>query len=130
MQDIVIVCAGNYGREVYWCLQSNNEEMIQRGKEPAYNIIGFIDDNIHALDGYSLKIPILGKISEWKPIAHEKYALGVGTPKTKKRVTDILKARGCSFINVISSLALISPDIQIGEGCLITMGSIVSSGVL
>ena len=61
MKDLIIVCAGGFGREVYYMAK-------QIGK---WNIKGFIDDNIHALDGVNIALPIIGTIKNWVPSENE-----------------------------------------------------------
>ena len=129
MQDVIIVCAGSYGKEAYWILETENMFARDRGEEEPYHILGFINDLPNALDGYDIDVPILGTIKEWMPVGDEKYVLGLGTPSDKKKVVSMLKARGMQFINAISSLANVSPDLKTGEGCLITMGSVVGCDV-
>ena len=129
MQDIIIVCAGSYGREVYWCLQENNRIAKEKGKEPINNILGFLSDVDVDLEHYGIHERVLGRINDWVPRENEKYALGLGKPKDKKKLAEMLKPRGMDFINVVSDWANISPDIKMGEGCLITVGSFIGCEV-
>ncbi len=129
MQDVIIVCAGSYGKEAYWVLHENNRQAKLKGLEEPYNILGFINDKLDALDGYDINEPILGTIQDWYPKGDEKYVMGLGTPKDKKMLAEKLMARGFQFINAVSDLANVSPDIKMGIGCLITMGSTVGCEV-
>ena len=129
MQDVVIVCAGSYGREVYWCLQENNRIATERGLEKKYNILGFISDAPTDLEHYGIHSSVLGTVRDWTPGKREKYALGLGKPSDKKKVGGLLKARGAEFINVISDWVDIMPDVKLGEGCMITTGSIIGCDV-
>ncbi len=125
MQDIIIVCAGSYGREVYWILQENNRLAAERGREAPYNIMGFLSDVPVDLEHYGIKLPVLGKIQDWQPWGGEKYALGLGKPEDKKKLADLLRPRGIKFINVISDWVFLTPDVKMGEGCLISTGSYI-----
>ena len=130
MQDVIIVCAGSYGKEVYWELQRCNFLAKQRGEETPYNILGFINDIPNALDYFpAITVPILGGIQNWEKIGDEKYALGLGTPDAKKKIVDMLKPRGVEFISIISEWADVSEDLVHGEGCVITGGAIVGCDV-
>ena len=130
MQDVIIVCAGSYGKEVYWELARKNYLAEQRGEDKPYNILGFINDISDALDNFpAITVPILGSIQDWKRIGNEKYALGLGTPDAKKKVAGLLKQRGMEFISLISEWANVSGDLIHGEGCVITGGAIVGSDV-
>ena len=130
MQDVIIVCAGSYGKEVYWELRRKIFHAEWTGKEVPYRILGFINDIPNALDNYpAITEPILGSIQDWKPIGDEKYILGLGTPDAKKKVVEMLKPRGIEFISIISDLARVSEDLIHGEGCVITGGARIGCDV-
>jgi len=63
------------------------------------------------------------------PRKNEKYALGLGKPTDKKMIASVLRERGAEFVNVISTWASITPDVTMGEGCLITAGSFIGCDV-
>ena len=113
MKDLIIVCAGGFGREVYYLAK-------KLGK---WNIKGFIDDNQHALDGVNIALPIIGTIKDWIPSENEVFALGVSTPKTKEAIVSLLKVKGAKFETLIAPHSRIIETTTIGEGCIIS-GSI------
>ncbi len=129
MKDVIIVCAGSYGREVYWCLQEKNRHAMEKGEEPPFNILGFLSDVPVDLEHYGIKNKVIGRIENWQPIADEKYALGLGKPTDKKKLAVKLKQRNFEFINVISDYANYPPDLQMGEGCFISPGTFISCDV-
>ena len=110
MKDLIIVCAGGFGREVYYMAKSIGK----------WNIKGFIDDNVHALDGVNIDLPIIGSIKDWVPSKKEVFALGVSNPKTKEIIVKIMKAKGAKFETLISPYAHIIETTTIGEGCIIS----------
>lgn len=124
MKDIIIVCAGGYGLEVYYEIKDINTVAINAGKEPKYNILGFINDIPDALDGKNLDVGIIGTIKDWKPSGDEFYALGLSKPEQKKKVAQMLKARGAKFESIVSAYAKVPQDIVMGEGCFITSATI------
>lgn len=113
MKDLIIVCAGGFGRELYYMAKSIGK----------WNIKGFIDDNIHALDGVNIALPIIGTIKDWVPSDNEVFALGVASPKTKESLVAVLKAKGAIFATLISLQSYVIETATIGEGCIIS-GSI------
>ncbi len=129
MQDIIIVCAGSYGREVYWALQENNRLAAEKKREEPYHILGFLSDVPVDLEHYGIKSSVLGNIQDWQPKGNEKYALGLGKPEDKKKLADMLRPRGMKFINIISDWVSLTPDVKIGEGCMITTGSYIGCDV-
>ncbi len=128
MEDIVIVCAGTYGLEILSVIDAINLQKIRNGEDPAYNILGFLDDNLNALAGKNISIPIIGTISDWHPIGNEVYSIGAAFAKTKEKLATKLKDRGCKFETLIAPWSLVSDDCIMGEGCFITAYSI-SAGV-
>lgn len=129
MQDIIIVCAGSYGREVYWCIEENNRLAKEKGREPEYNILGFLSDVSVDLPHYGIEKQVMGRIEDWQPIKNAQYALGLGKPADKKKLADLLKPRGMQFISIISEWAHVAPDVKMGEGCFITAGSFIGCNV-
>lgn len=110
MKDLIIVCAGGFGREVYYMAKSIGK----------WNIKGFIDDNPNALDGVSIALPIIGTIKDWTPDENEVFALGVSSPKTKEAIVDIMRAKGAKFETLIAPHSRIIETAIIGEGCIIS----------
>lgn len=113
MKDLIIVCAGGFGREVYYMAKSIGK----------WNIKGFIDDNLHALDGVNIALPIIGTIKEWVPSENEVFALGVSNPKTKEIIVNKMKSKGARFETLIAPHSRVIETTIIGEGCIIS-GSI------
>lgn len=110
MKDLIIVCAGGFGREVYYLAK-------EIGK---WNIKGFIDDNLKALDGVNMALPILGTIKDWVPSENEVFALGVSNPKTKEVIVNIMTAKGAKFETLIAPHSRIIETATIGEGSIIS----------
>ena len=128
MKDLIVVCGGSYGRQLYATVKIINAYAERHGEEKPYNVLGFIDDNPNALEGSEVDLPILGKISDWKPIGDEVYAIGAAFASTKVKLSTMLKERGCVFETLISPQTIVCDDVQIGEGCYIS-AYFVSAGV-
>jgi len=129
MKDIVIVCCGSYGVEVYVVVNKINMAAIERGEEPPYNILGFIDDNyVDMKEKYGIDHGVIGTIKDWEPKENEVFAIGAAMPGLKEKLINILKARGAKFETLIAPWSIVSPNCKMGEGCFITAYSI-SSGV-
>ena len=120
MKDLIIVCAGGFGREVYYMAKSIGK----------WNIKGFIDDNLLALDGVNIALPIIGTIKDWVPSENEVFALGVSNPKTKEIIVNIMKTKGAKFETLIAPHSRIIETTTLGEGCIISgsIGDCVSIG--
>ena len=120
MKDIIIVCAGSTAQEVYSVIDVINRDAVEKGKEPVYRILGFIDDNLNAQLADYVDAPILGTIRDWHPVGDEVYAMGNSSPKAKEAIVNVLKERGCRFETIIAPYARVKPFAKIGEGCIIT----------
>lgn len=117
MQDIIIVGASGFGREVLSLIESINRI------RPIWNVLGFIDDNMNVLDGFELRYKVLGKITDWVPSSKEQYVLAIAAPKTKEKVVPLLKKKGAQFATIIAPSAEIGERTRIGEG-VVMFGSV------
>lgn len=123
MKDLVIVGAGGLGREVVWLINRINHV------KPTWNLIGFVDDNnrLHGsvISGY----PVLGSCSWLREQMNEIYAVcAIGFSKVRKAV--ISKLEGIKFATLIDPSVVMSNRIQIGEGCIIGAGSILTVDIV
>lgn len=113
MKDLLIVGAGGFGRELLQWSKEINEI------EPRWNIKGFLDDDLHALDGYDCDYEIVGKISEWQPNENEEFVIALGFPEVKKKVIGSLLERDAEIVSLIHPDAHIGGFCKIGKGCII-----------
>ncbi len=110
MNKIYIVGAGGFGRELLWWIKDINI------LKPTWEIAGFLDDNPHALDEYECDYTVVGSIKDWQPKEDEEFALALGSPALKRKIVDIMKAKGAKFASVIHPTAMISEFAHYGEG--------------
>lgn len=110
MKKILILGAGGFGRELYQWIKDINE------KTPTWEILGFLDDNLNALDGVETDAKIVGSIKDWLPKEDEEFALAFGSPELKRKIVNIMKAKGGKFPAIIHPTALLSPFAHYGEG--------------
>lgn len=119
MKNIIIVCAGNHAREIHAHIYRANKLAEKKHEECPYNLLGFINDFPDTLKGTGVSEPILGTIKEWHPKGDEWYIMGNGTPEAKEKLSKMLKERGCRFTSFIAPSAIITHDLEMGEGCVI-----------
>ncbi len=113
MKHLVIIGAGGFGREIF----CSARESIGYGEE--FDIKGFLDDNMLALEGYNGYPSILGTVNDYTPETDDVFACAVGVVKTRKELSEIIIEKGGKFINLIHKTAYLSMNVKIGEGCLI-----------
>ena len=88
MTDIIILGAAGCGREVANWIEDINKV------EPRWNILGFLDDNPNALEGFPSKYQIIGAIKDHEPKADVKYAMGIASPTVKKLIGPAMMEKG------------------------------------
>lgn len=112
MKDIVIVGASGFGRELLQWIKDINKV------EKTWNVLGFIDDNTHALDGFECEYSVLGTINDYQPHNNEYVALAIAAPHVKEKVVNTLKEKGAQFATIIHPTAVIGDHNQLGEGLI------------
>lgn len=118
MKKIIIVGAGGFGREAYYLVNDINKQ------NPTWEIKGFIDDNVKSLEEKHISTPIISTIADYIPVEEDWFVLGIANPHGKEKVTSLLKKRGARFATLIHPTVMINNTVKIGEGCVITSGSI------
>ena len=114
----VIIGAGTYG-EVY----------LASLQESGVDIVGFLDDS-PALQGTDVKgVPVLGTISSLETLntTHgvEAVYCPIGNNKLRVKFLQYAKELGYKTPNYIHPSVIISPNVTIGEGVYILLGSSV-----
>ena len=112
MKHLIIIAVGGMGRTIFDIAR----ESVGYGIE--FNIKGFIDDNLHALDNYEGYPPILGKISDYQPQEDDVFVCSIGGASRKKCMEEII-SRGGEFLTLIHKTARIGTNVKIGKGNLI-----------
>lgn len=123
MKDILILGAQGFGREVLQWVKDINKVT------PTWNIKGFLDDDLTALDDYECDYKILGTIQDWIPSENEEYVLAIASPSLKEKLATLLKAKGAHFARVVHPTSIIGDFCKIGEGLLVTPRAKISPNV-
>lgn len=133
MEDIVIIGAGGFGREVQWLIERINESEKEKTGRGKFNIKGYIDDGVKAgtvVDGYE----VLGTIEYLKSYGEPlSVACAIGNSKTRKKVINKIKDnKNLKFPNLIDPSVKKSGRIEMGVGniicadCILTVDIVVS----
>ena len=114
----VIIGAGTYG-EVY----------LAYLQEAGVEVVGFIDDNPD-LQGKTIKdVPVLGMISSLETLMNshsvEAVYCPIGNNKLRVKFLQYAKNLGYKTPNYIHPSVIISPNVNIGDGVYILLGSSV-----
>ena len=123
MKQIVIVGAGGFGREAAWLVERINRSA------PAFQVIGFCDDDETKGAGRVGGIPLLGKVEtiagRFGPVG---FFCAVGDNRARKEVTAMARSAGLEPVTLVDPSAAIAPDAVLGEGCFVGINSVVSVG--
>lgn len=126
MENIVIVGAGGFGREVSSWIESINEI------KPTFKITGYYDDNI-SLEGTKIlnRYPYLGTLVELDNTGEKINAvIAIGNPKAVWQVKNKLNNPNLIFPTIIHPSTITYGDsYKVGEGNLIGPYSIISCDV-
>lgn len=120
MKNLVIIGAGGMGRTFY----SNALESI--GYNETFSIKGFIDDNLHALDGFPSYPPIIGTIKDYIPEANDVFISSMGGASRKSCMQEIVN-KGGNFIELIHKTARIYTNAQLGHGNFIGAYTVIGN---
>lgn len=122
MDKLIIIGAGSFGREVL----EYAEAIVDAGKNE-WEICGFLDDNTLALDGYDVKYPILGGISNYQPMEGDVFISAFGEGNARVKYANMIKERGGKFINIIHPQATILRRVKLGIGCIIGQNTLLAN---
>ena len=120
MDNIIIIGAGGFGREVYYWAKDtfSNQE---------FHIKGFLSNNPRHLDNFDIDVPILEDATTYKIEEKDRFIFAIGDIDAKKRIVTNMKNQGAKFITLIHPTAVVAKSAHIGEG-VITMNFYSSCG--
>lgn len=122
MKDLILIGAGDFGREVSSVVERINEI------EPTWNLIGFVDDNQDiqdtVIDGYK----VIGD-SEWLlKYPQQVYAVcTLGGSITRKKVIEKVSTNtNVKYATLIDPAAILMRDSAVKEGSIICAGTVLA----
>jgi sugar O-acyltransferase (sialic acid O-acetyltransferase NeuD family) len=122
-KKLIIIGAGGFAKSI---IDSINYTEIE--------LIGFVDT---FKQGYHQDYPIIANdINEIENLKDYVYFIGVGDPITRFQFLVLLKEYNLTLINIIDSTALLSRNIELGEGiyigklCIVNSDTKLSDGVV
>ncbi len=113
MKNLIIVGGGGMGRSVF-CIAKNSI-----GYNTEFCVKGYIDDNIHSLDGFEGYPPVLDTIKDYQIQEGDVFVCSIGSTQTKRKICENLKSRGAKFQTLLTTTAIVRQNAQIGDGCII-----------
>lgn len=122
MEPLVILGAGEFGREVAWLV----DEINRAAPEPKWNLLGFLDDNPNALAEFSHYPPLLGRPETYGTLGRPLAVCAVANSGTREELVTRLDALGARWATLIHPTAAIGMGTQIGEGSILCRQAMVT----
>lgn len=124
MKKIAIFGAGGFGREVKMLVDQINHE------KNMYDFIGYFDDGEEKgklINGF----PVLGGMKELNQFDESlNLVFAIGNPSTKRKIFKNVDNSNIKYPSLIHPNVLLgSDDVNIGEGCIICAGTIITVNI-
>jgi sugar O-acyltransferase (sialic acid O-acetyltransferase NeuD family) len=124
MQDIVIIGAGGFAREVAWLIEDINL------KNNLWNLIGYIDENLVSKGSSLNTYEILGDFNSLDMKGKEiYYVCAVGDTLIRKELSDKAENIGLKPATLVHPSVIMSKYVEIGEGTIICSSNIITVNV-
>lgn len=120
MKNLIIIGAGGMGRTIYDMAREN------ASYEKEYVIKGFIDDNVHSLDGFKNYPPVIGTISDYEIQSDDIFVCSIGGNSRRQCMESVL-SRGGEFLTMIHPTSRVGTNVKIGKGCYVGAYTIIAA---
>lgn len=122
MQDLVIIGAGGFGREMV-----EHINMINREVGPTWNFIGYVDDSsVETKEG----VKILGGLEDFLKMDRKiQYFIAIANMEVREKIADRCKEAGFTAATIIHAGTLVAPGCEIGEGAFVGRGNVLRRNV-
>lgn len=115
MKNIIIIGAGDLGKEVVWLIEDINKV------QPTYVILGFLDDDIAKDGGEFYGYRVLGDTNQLERIAEKtpvSAIIAIQDGKTRKKIRESHKGF-TNWASIIHPTAVIASTSMIGQGSIV-----------
>jgi len=113
MKHLIIIGARGCGRGTYETATTMKKYGID------FDIKGFLDDKVDALNGYKGYPPIVDSVEHYEVQPDDVFVCALGDVSYKKKYVDLILAKGGEFMTIIHKTAYVSANARIGKGCII-----------
>lgn len=125
MSRILIAGGGGFGLEMYSYITAD----LTAIEQPAPPVVGILNDGPDC--EVLRKIPhaqYFGSIQDYQPAPGDTVTIAVGSTAARRKIADLLRARGTRLLTYIHPTALVAETATIGEGVIVCPNSIVNAG--
>ncbi len=115
MKKLIIIGCGGFARELYWHAQDS------LGYRKEWGLKGYLDGDVRLpeVEYEKLKLPVLGDVTSYEIQQDDVFICAVGTPAVRKKLSEMVRARGGRFLTLIHSTAIVHGSASIGEGTIL-----------
>ena len=126
MKNLVIIGAGELGREIYW----HSLESIGYGSD--YTVKGYIDDDFRPDNEKYQKLqkPLLSSIDDYEIERDDVFISAIGSGNGREATVNRILAKGGEFISLIHRTALIHGSVMIGAGVFVGPYAVIGDSVV
>ena len=121
MKKIIIIGASGFGREVAWLVERINETT------PTWELLGFLDDNPDIQGTIINTYPVLGTCEAVLDYREAYFVCAVAAAQVRRKIIrkieELVKLK---FTTLIDPSVIKSERVQIGEGCILCAGNIIT----
>lgn len=122
-KKLCIFGAGGFGKEVLACFLDANKIPIQKLCD---HVVFMVDDNFYQ-PGKILGVEVIPR-SSFNPSFY-RVVVAVGDPKTRKHIVETVLPKNTEYQTLIHPSATVSPWVEIGEGSIVTAGTILTCNI-
>lgn len=122
-RQIYLIGAGELAREVESWISLDKKILEQ------WNIAGFLDQNLNAVDNYPSDYKVLGTPETFNFQPNDAAIICVANPVIKKRIVEAI-AHKVQIISYISSHAIIGKFASIGKGVVVCPNTVISTNAI
>ncbi|MDH7486884.1 MAG: acetyltransferase [Anaerolineae bacterium] len=124
MIRVMILGAGGHAQ----CVVANLLRACEAGAD--YQLVGFLDDNTALAGTTIMGLPVLGTIARLDEFDHDAVIVAIGNNRARARIFESVQARGERIVNAIHPMAVLAPDVRLGQGVMVAAGVVVNTGTV
>ena len=120
MKNLIIIGAGGMGRVMYDMARESH------GYGDNFEIKGFIDDNINALDNFENYPSLVGTIKDYEIQPDDIFICSIGGAFRRECMERIIN-KGGEFISLIHKTARIGTNVKLGKAIMVGAFTIIAA---
>jgi sugar O-acyltransferase (sialic acid O-acetyltransferase NeuD family) len=129
---LVLIGAGGFGRETAETVRAINVDQEARVGEPAWELLGFLDDDPVLRRTSVLGAPVLGGIDELAGLHDARVVVCTGHPgnfTSKRSIVQRLGLASARYATLVHPAAALSPSCRLGPGTVVLAGVVATTNV-